>query len=68
MTQDTHEPRGYETLTAADAWFLMTGRAPTPEEEDILDAWLHAEYVKEFGEEPPKKYVFPDQPGIEPSP
>ena len=64
-TVTTPEPNGHETLTAADAWFLMTGQAPTPEEEYMLDAILHKMYVNDFGVEPPEKWILPDVPRTE---
>lgn len=65
MTQSTPDPHGHEMLTAADAWFMLTGQAPTTDEEAMLDELLHKHYVEEFGEEPPKQWIFPDAPRTE---
>ena len=67
MSATTPNPHGHETLTAADAWFLMTRESPTPEQEHMLDAVLHKMYVADFGEDPPQSTIYPDTPRPDPA-
>lgn len=62
MTFINPEPNGHETLTTAEGFQLVFGRPPTPDEEAVYDAIIHAMYVEEFGEEPPQRYIYPDTP------
>lgn len=64
MKQPEHELDGHEGVTAAEAWFMMTGENPTPEQTELMDHLLTEQYRHDFGCDPPVKHIFTDTPRL----
>lgn len=64
MKQPEHELDSHQWITAAEAWFMMTGENPTPAQTELLDQILTERYRQDFGCDPPVKHIFTDTPRL----